>query len=113
MFKNAICKLGPNTIDSSLERTGRALKLLTEIQLNYDSASEVAVESSFHTFHTTTKDLDLVIDQLKKSNVFKETRDRKHKQFRNFKGSVMDHMKQKDLKEWMTTKLRDIIRYDV
>lgn len=113
LFKNAICKLGPNTIDSSLDRTGCALKLLTEIQLNYDCTSEVTVESSFHTFHATTKDLNLIIDQLKKSNVFNEIRDRKHKQFRNFKGSVMDHMKQKDLKEWMTRKFRDIIRYDV
>lgn len=27
MFKNAICKLGPNTIDSSHERTGHAQTL--------------------------------------------------------------------------------------
>lgn len=89
------------------------LKLLTEIQLNYDSASKVAVGSPFHTFHITTKDLNVVIDQLKKSNVFEKTRNRKHKQFCNFKGSVMDHVKENDLKEWMTAKLRDIICYDM
>ena len=69
-FKNAIGKLGLNTIDKSLERIGKALKLLNEILHNYDTTTGIPIESAYHTFKSTTTDLNKVIKQLQCSRVF-------------------------------------------
>ena len=71
-FKNAIGKLGPNTIDKSLERTKKALKLLNEISQNYD-ATGIPIESAYHTFKSTTTDLNKIVKQLQCSRVFQPT----------------------------------------
>ena len=113
MFKNAISKLGPNTIDKSLERTGKALKLLNEILHNYDKATGIPIESGYHTFKSKTTDLNKIIKQLQSSRVFHPTANRKHRQFRNFKGSIMDTLDKTVLKEWMILQLRNTIRYAV
>ena len=84
-FKNAIGKLGPNIIDKSLERTGKALKLLNEILHNYDTATGIPIESVYHTFKSTTTDLNKVIKQLQCSKVFQPTTNWKHRQFHTFK----------------------------
>ena len=49
MFKNAISRLGPNTVDSSLQRTGKALKALMDVQQRFDLVTGVIPESSYHT----------------------------------------------------------------
>ena len=113
MFKNAISKLGPNTIDKSLERTGKALKLLNEILHNYDKATGIPIESGYHTFKSKTTDLNKIIKQLQSSRVFHPTANWKHRQFRNFKGSMMDTLDKTVLKEWMILQLRNTIRYAV
>ena len=77
-FKNAIGKLGPNTIDKSLERTGKALKLLNEILHNYDTATGIPIESAYHIIKGTTTDLNKVIKQLQCSRVFQPTINRTH-----------------------------------
>ena len=111
VFKNAINKLRPNTIDKSLERTGKALKLLTEIQCNYDTATGIPIESAYHTFKSTITDLNKVIEQLQSSRVFQETSNRKHRQFYTFKGSIMDTVDKNTLKEWMTLQLINTTKY--
>ena len=112
-FKNAISKLGPNTMDLSLERTGKALKLLNEILHNYDTATGIPVESAYHTFKNNSTDLNKVIKQLQCSRVFHPTINRKHRQFRTFKGSIMDKVDKKALKEWMILQMRNTLRYSV
>ena len=58
-FKNTIGKWGPNTTDKSLERTGKALKLLNEILHSYDTTTGIPLESAYHTLKSTTTDLKL------------------------------------------------------
>lgn len=61
MFKISIGKLGPNVMDPSLQRVGKALKLLNDVQQNYDKNINIPIESSYHTFRSTTTDLNKVI----------------------------------------------------
>lgn len=35
MFKDAVSTLGPNTVDTSLQKTGKALKVLMDIQQHH------------------------------------------------------------------------------
>ena len=40
-FKDAVSSLGPNVVDSSLQRTGKALKGLIDIQQQFDTATGI------------------------------------------------------------------------
>lgn len=113
MFKDAIDRLGPNTIDASLERTGKALKALIDIQHWFDLVTDVTLESSYHTFRSNGKDLKKIIEQLQGANVFDTMVNHKHQTFSKLKGSVINQMDKSALKDWMTTQLRSIIHYTV
>ena len=113
IFKDAISKLGPNTIDNSLQRTGKALKSLMDIQQRFDSVTGITLESSYHTFRSNIKDLNKIIEQLQSAKVFNTTANRKHQQFSKLKGSAINQMDKSALKDWMTLQLRRIIRYTV
>ena len=112
-FKDAVSSLGPNVVDSSLQRTGKALKGLIDIQQQFDTATGITPESSYHTFTSTKKDLIKVIEKLQHERVFCGVAGRKHKHFHSFKGSVVNRNDPKELKDWMTSQLRRIIRYSV
>ena len=47
-FKGAISHLGPNNLGPSLQRTGKALKVLMDMQSHYDEETAVPKESWFH-----------------------------------------------------------------
>ena len=70
IFKDAISRLGSNVMDLTLQRTGKVLKPLRELQQHYDSLANILHESMYHTFQSSIKDLNTIIEQLKKAKVF-------------------------------------------
>jgi len=113
IFKDVVSSLGPNVVDSSLQRTGKALKGLVDIQQQFDAATGITPESSYHTFTSTKKDLIKVIEKLLHEGVFCGVAGHKHKHFHSFKSTVVNRNDPKELKEWMIFQLRCIIRYSV
>ena len=80
-FKTVVSHLKPNTLGPSLQRTGRALKILREIQSHYDEVTCVTTESAYHSSRNSNKDLPMVIEQLQKAEVFRMIENRQHQQF--------------------------------
>ena len=113
MFQNSVSNLGPNVIDSSLRRTGNAFKGLVDLQQQFDTVTGVTPESSYHTFQSTTKDLIKIIEKLQQEKVFCVTPNRKHNHFHSFNGSIVNHIDNSELKDWMTSQLKRIICYSV
>ena len=54
-LKNVASHLGPNTLGSSLQRAGKALKILTEIQNHFDQQTSTIKESGYHSNQKYTK----------------------------------------------------------
>jgi len=109
-FKTVVSHLGPNTLGPSLQRTGKALKVLREIQAHYDEVTYVNTESAYHSSRNSSKDLSLVIQQLQKSEVFRMVENRQHQQF-SMTGSLLKKLDTHELKKWMTSQLQSILRY--
>ena len=109
-FKTVVSHLGPNTLGPSLQRTGRALKILREIQAHYDEVTCVTTESAYHSSRNSNKDLSMVIEQLQKAEVFRMVEKRQHQQF-SMTGSLLNKVDTYELRDWMTSQLRSILRY--
>ena len=101
MFKDAVSKLGPNTVDISLQRTGKALKALVDIQQRFDLVTGITVQSSYHTFRSNNTDLKKIIEHLQEARVFDAISNRMHLQFSKLKGCVINKVDKATLKEWM------------
>lgn len=112
-FKDSISQLGSNLMDSTLQRTGKALKPLRELLLLYDLVTNISHESMYHTFQSNAKDRSKVIEELQKAKVYDAKSNQKLTHSADFKGSVMDKVDMDELKGWMTTQLKKIIRYSV
>ena len=80
-FKTVVSHLGSDTLGPSLQRTGRALKILREIQAHYDKVTCVTTETAYHSSRNSNKDLPMVIEQLQKAEVFRMVENRQHQQF--------------------------------
>jgi len=71
-FKDFISQLRSNAMDSTLQRTGKALKSLRvkssrELQMLYDSVTTILQKSMHHKFQSNSKDRNEVIEALKKA----------------------------------------------
>ena len=87
-FKDSMSQLWLNVMESTLQRTGKALKSLRELQLLYDLVTNASQE---HTFQSNSKDCNKVIEVLKKAKVFDETINQELTNFADMKRSVMDN----------------------
>ena len=112
-LKIVVSHLGPNILGPSLQRAGKALMTLREIQDHFDQETGIVTESGYHSSRRNTKDLNTIIEQLQTADVFKEVYARQHKQFPKIKGSLIDKVNNKELKEWIILQLRNIKRYCV
>jgi len=74
----------------------------------YDSVTNVAQESMYHTFQSNSKDWNEVIEELKKAKVFDVVINRELAYFADMEGSIMDKVEMNTLKEWMTTQLNPL-----
>lgn len=112
-FKASVAHLGPNVIGSSLQRTGRAMKPLHDVQLHFDRITNVTTESGYHSTTSTKKDLLTIIQVLQEQEVYKSTPKRRYEHFPAITGSLLNSVDNKSLKDWMTSQLKNILRYSV
>ena len=93
-----------------VERSGKCLGKLINIRNKYDSESGVSVPSGHHTSKSLVKDLFLVLEELNKAQVFKNTSGRKHSQFPKFTANVCSSIKEDDLLKWLKEQLRKHVK---
>lgn len=112
-LKTVVSHLGPNTLGPSLQRVGKALQTLREIQDHFDEETGTVAESGYHSYRKNTQDLNTVIEQLQGADVFKAVATRQHRQFPQITGSLIDEVNNEELKEWMILQLHNILHYCV
>ena len=68
--KNAISSMGANITGKSIQKVGRAIKVLSETVHNLDETLGVPQESGYHTTHSSKKDLAKVLRQILDTTYF-------------------------------------------
>ena len=112
-FKSSVAYLGPNVIGPSLQRTGRAMKPLHDVQLHFDHVTNVTAESAYHSTASTKKDLLAIIEFLQEQQVFRSMAKRRYEHFPAITGSLLNSVEDEILKDWMTSQRKNILRYSV
>jgi L1 cell adhesion molecule like protein len=111
-LKCAISHLGANVAEQTIMRVGYCLRQLIEIKQSYDKCTGIPVESGFHTSLSLVTDINLVLEELKKADVFTDIPKRKHRQFKSFKCNAAAALKKGDLKLWLNEVLKRLIRQE-
>ena len=69
-LKDHLLGLGANVSESTIIQISRSLRKLMAVTAHFDSACGIYKESIYHTCKDASKDLQLVVDELQKSEVF-------------------------------------------
>lgn len=86
------------------------MKPLHDVQLHFDRITNVTTESGYHSTTSTKKD---IIQVLQEQEVYKSTPKCCYEHFPAITGSLLNSVDNKSLKDWMTSQLKNILRYSV
>jgi L1 cell adhesion molecule like protein len=109
-LKQAIGHLSSNVNNTTIDRIAKSLHKLSIIKSNFDSCTEVAQGSSYHSTPSFSKDLKLVLDELMKTDVYKRTQGRRHSQFKNMKGNTVGKVNKEKLELWLKDHFNKLLR---
>ena len=108
MCKDAVNHLEANKIPQAIVRVGKALGPLTDILEQFDHSVGMHVSGS-HTCRSNSKVMHIIVEELRKSNVFDEILGRNHHNFNNFRcNQMITWTDRKRLDIWMKDKLSTI-----
>ena len=112
LCKNAISGMGANVTGQSIQRVGRAIKVLSETMQELDKHLGISQESDFHTTRSSDKDLKEVLKQIfEETCVFSHIPGRTHRNFPDFVPNSMRSLSRKKLEQWITTNANKILIY--
>lgn len=107
--KNAFGGLSSNITDQSVKRIGKSIKGLSTISHAFDQANCVPTPSGYHTRKPKTKDVKMMVEQLRKTEVFRFHQGRDHKHFKKFASNPFKAVTKKTLKEWMDEQKKKLL----
>ena len=112
LCKNAISGMGANVTGQSIQRVGRAIKVLSETMQELDKHFGIRQESDFHTTRSSDKDLNKVLEQIfEETHVFSHIPERTYRNFPDFIPNSMRSLVRKKLEQWITTNANKILTY--
>ena len=108
-LKEGMRHLSSNINAASVIRIGKALRKLIDFRDNYDKCTNVSKLTGHHMPRSKNKDLQLMVDELNKAQVFSETLGRKHSQLPDFEGNAMSTVDKKELMVWLKERLAKLV----
>ena len=100
-LKDYLLGLGANISESTIIQISRSLRKLMAVTTHLDSVCGIHKESIYHTCKDASTDLQLIIDELQKSQVFDYIPGRYHKTFQNIKPHISAHIDTDKLFSWI------------
>lgn len=89
-----------NKTKKSIGRAGRALGTVAPVLANFDKSNQVMSHSGLHREASIKKDMDMLLNELIKNQVFEEHGSRAHGQFPKMK-DVLHQLTKDDFKKWI------------
>ena len=109
--KNALGGLSSNITEQSVKRIGKSIQGLSKVSHHFDRCNNVPLPTGYHTRKPKTKDVKMMVEQLKKSSVFKFQDGRSHKHFKKFVANPCKTVNREMLKEWMDGYMKKLLLY--
>ena len=94
-----------------VERIGKTVGEMSHLSHRFDVHNNVPTPSNYHTRKSKQKDVTMMVDQLRKSEVFKFQDGRCHLNFKNFSSNPCKAVNKRELKEWMDGHIKKLIMY--
>lgn len=107
--KNVFGGLSSNITEQSVKRIGKSIKGLSNVTHCFDDVNHVPTPSGHHTRKPKNKDVKMMLEQLRKAEVFRFHNGRNHKTFPNFIGNACKAVNQEALKEWMDGQMKKLL----
>ena len=107
--KVSIGGLGTNKSEKAIRRIGKAIRTVSKSLENFDEITNVPSESSTHTARSSKKDLDKIVKELVKAEVFSTIPRRKHKSFSTIKANLIRTLNESVFKQWMIDHYASVI----
>ena len=104
--KSAIANLKANVVPSAIVRIGKCLGPLTSLCDAFSKASNVNPHSSAHSEAKFHDDLEKIVTELMKNEVFSYFPNRKHTSLPNFHGSLLDKINSEQMKDYIKKHLK-------
>ena len=99
--KSAIANLKANIVPSAIVRIGKCLGPLTNLCDAFSKASNGNPHSSAHSEAKFHDDLEKIVTELMKNEVFSYFPNRKHTSLPNFHGSLLDKINSEQMKDYI------------
>ena len=99
LLKDAIKALGANKTPKAIDRVGKCIAPLDELLERFDTVHNCSPQSDYHKNLSAMKDITIMLEELRKAEVFHSTNGRKHHAFRNFSNNPVLSLKQKNVSE--------------
>ena len=107
--KNAFGGLSSNITEQSVKRIGRSIKGLSGVTRCFDDVNHVPTSSGYHTGKPKTKDVKMILEQLRQAEVFRFHNGRHHNTFPNFVSNACKAVNQEALKDWMDGHMKKLL----
>ena len=107
--KNALGGLSSNITERSVDRIGKAVGVVSKLSHRFDGLNNVPTPSDYHTRKPKKKDITMIVDQLRKSKVFKCEHGRCHLHFKKFSSNPCKSTWKEELKVWMDGHIKKLL----
>lgn len=101
LCKESLSNLGANKTPKAIQRIGRALGPLQQFLQNFDITTKVEKGGSSHTIRSESADLKIIVNELKKQDVFNNSPGRKYQSFPKHTCNCYKGINKRKLKKWM------------
>ena len=106
-LKMMIRNLGSNITPKAVHRAAKAFGIVNQVCCQFKRDSDVSNNKPYHSMPSFNKDLEKIVDQLKKDEVFVVKPDRQHSTYQDHIPLLQD-LNWKNLTEWVKEKLIDM-----
>ena len=101
LLKAGISGLGANKTPTAITRLAKCLLTLSEVIDHFDQEHKVKEEANRHSLVRSSKDRDLILQELVKHAAFDIIPKRKHNSFATLSPNLISYVEHKDHLEWM------------
>lgn len=104
LAKDRIKMLGPNHTPEVVNRIGKTIMFTRDVTKQLGLQTGVPLMSRSHTAQNLDADVNMVVSELKRSNVFQRHMGRQHATFGRTHSNIYSDINVQDLHKWLSTK---------
>lgn len=106
-LKNLLDNLGPNLNEQNAARVANSLQRVKQVNMNIEEALGIKKCSENHTYNEDIAGVQLLANELKNAQIFKNLGLRQHYSFPQFEKSLLAKLDQNTYAEWITKKTEE------